>query len=213
MGKSDPTVFSFYADVLDQKNQYESIGFFGFSNSNVFTDWFNSKSKNYYDRTLKNWDINTFPYEVKEKFDLIVCTRVAYFSRNPKEMLSNFKRCLTSGGKILVDWGLGDHWRFQDFAIGWNHHGYQEFAYDEKNYLWSCYLSENLKENRYYCLFGDFCKGFGYESVETAIRDEVETIITDEEIRELGYAIDEERCLALWPAAPQLYVCLLLSKL
>ena len=67
MGKSDPLVFNFYKDVLDQNNQYESIGFFGFPGANTFTDWFISETKNYYDIALSNWNINEFPYEIGEK--------------------------------------------------------------------------------------------------------------------------------------------------
>ena len=125
-------------------------------------------------------------------------------------MLANFKKLLKPGGKILIDWGLGDHWRFKDFSIGWKHHGYQEFAYDEKNYLWSCYFSKNLKKNHHYLLFEQYCKRFGYERVDSAIRDEVEVMLTDEKIIQLGYSIEKEQCLALWPESPQLYVCLLL---
>ena len=212
MGRSDPHVFNFYVNVLNKKNVYDSIGFFGFSKPNQFSDWFVAKNKCYYDIELDNWNINHFPYDVREKFDLIVCTRVAYFSKDPKMMLTQFKNFLKPDGKILVDWGLGDHWRFQDFAIGWKHHGYQEFAYREKNYLWSSYHSKNLKSKKNYALFEHFCKRFGYDYVESAIDKEVDVIITDKDVRDIGYNIEEEQCLFLWPESPQLYTCLLLSN-
>ena len=123
MGKSDPYIFSFYADILNESNflntENISIGFFGYEKETSFTKCFKSKNKFFFDLKLNNWNINEFPYTVNNSLDVIVCTRVAYFSNQPKKMISCFLEHLKSGGIILIDWGLGDHWRFKEYKIGW----------------------------------------------------------------------------------------------
>ena len=86
-------------------------------------DYKSQRNETFYDLQLNNWEINSFPYDVKERFDLIACTRCPYFSKYPTEMLSEFRRLLKPGGVILIDWAVGDHWRFDEFAVGWKHHG------------------------------------------------------------------------------------------
>ena len=72
MGKSDPAVFNFYGHTLENRNHYNKIGFFGFSGEDIFTTWFVSKDRKFFDLSLDNWNINDFPYCSEEKFDLIV---------------------------------------------------------------------------------------------------------------------------------------------
>ena len=113
MGRSNPHVFNFYLSFLENK-VYDSVGFFGQDGENDFSRAIPSKNKYFYDLSLKNWNINVFPYPKSRKFDLIVCTKCAYFSKSPDKTVSEFSDMLNPGGKILIDWGLGDHWRFKN---------------------------------------------------------------------------------------------------
>lgn len=215
MGKSDPYIFSFYKSFIS-KNSFQNIGFFGFSSSNNFTSWFQSNNKDFYDRAIDNWEINTFPYKLKKKdnkYDLIICTRVAYFSNNPRKMLSEFKSMLTPGGIILIDWGLGDHWRFDNFKIGWVKNGEHEWAYDKKNKLWSAYISKDVKESPHYKTFEYHCKKhLSDSSLEETIYREVPTVINENDISDLDFEIIREKAFFLWPESPQLYIGLLLRN-
>ena len=118
MGKSDPYLLRYYLSFLEDKC-YDVVGYFGQACDNFISKNIRSKESFFYDLSLKNWNINTFPYKVNKKFDLIVCTRCAYFSKEPIKMLLEFKSMLNPGGTILIDWGLGDHWRFDMFKVGW----------------------------------------------------------------------------------------------
>jgi len=219
MGKSDPHVFNFWAHVLanpapgenPMSVSYGTVGFFGQPAENEFSTWVPADKKHFYDLQLNNWEINSFPYDVKERFDLIACTRCPYFSKYPTEMLSEFRRLLKPGGVILIDWAVGDHWRFDEFAVGWKHHGYHEFAYHEENFLWSCYLSERMKSNELYKAFEQHCEKFGYDDMETAIHDEVPVIVTPTDVENAGLTVDKEAYLLLWPDSPAFYTLLLLS--
>ena len=87
MGKSDPYVFRFYAQQLNKKG-YENVAFFGQPGQNIFSNFINADKEYFYDLSLDNWEINTFPYNIDtlEKFDLIVCTRLwsTYLSEDIK---------------------------------------------------------------------------------------------------------------------------------
>lgn len=213
MGRSDQIVFEFYTRVMgiNLNKHFDSVGCFGQPKENTFTKMIRSRKKCFFDLSLNNWNINLFPYVSKEKFDLLICTRTAYFSKNPLEMIKEFKKLLRPGGKILIDWGLGDHWRFERFKIGWLKDQEHEFAYSEKNYLWSCYLSEKMIKSLDFSKFEKNCKKFGYDSILNAIKEEVPFVLHEKELKELGINIIVEKSMFLWPEAPQLYTCLLIE--
>ena len=211
MGKSDPYVYRAYLDTLDDQKEYESIGFYGFSKSNQFTDWFVSDDKNFYDLSLGNWNINEYPYDNSKKFDLIVCTRCAYFSKNPEKMMSNFHNLLKDNGEILIDWGLGDHWRYDNYKIGWKKNGEHESFYSSDNYLWSCLWNDELSLHPEFKVFEKWVEKLGYPDVKMAIRQEVPVLMDFNVISSL---LDSPRInmLALWESSPQLYIILFGKK-
>ena len=214
MGKSDPYVFRFYAQQLNKKG-YENVAFFGQPGQNIFSNFINADKEYFYDLSLDNWEINTFPYNIDtlEKFDLIVCTRCAYFSKYPKKMLSEFKSMLRPEGVILIDWGLGDHWRFEQFKVGWVKNGEHEWAYNKNNRLWSTYLSEDIKNTSCYIDFEYHCQKYIIDnSLEKTIYKEVPVKISKKNIDELKLKVIRAESLFLWPQSPQLYILLLLGN-
>ena len=152
MGRSDPYLKKFYMSMVEGE-EYETIGLFGQAEDNFISSALKSSKRYFYDMSLKNWNINAFPYNVEEKFDLIVCTRCAYFSKNPGKMLEEFFQMLNPGGTILIDWALGDHWRFEDYKVGWIKNSEQEYAYGEDNLLWSTAWHNSFLENSEYKFF------------------------------------------------------------
>lgn len=216
MGKSDPFVFNFYLDSIkgNLKKEYNSVAFFGQEKDNIFTKTINAKNRHFFDLSLENWDINKFPFACEEKFDLIICTRVGYFSKNPKKLLIEFKKHLVDGGKILIDWGLGDHWRFKDFKVGWKKKNHKEFAYLEDNFLSSAFFDlDLLDKSKNFKLFKESCKNFGYNDITlSTIREESDIVFSLEEIKEAGLKILSITDLYLWPKSPQYYICFILEK-
>jgi hypothetical protein len=212
MGKSDPHVFEFYARQLPRNMHYKNVAFFGQPKDNLLSNFIKADKKYFYDLSLKNWEINTFPYEVDTKFDLIVCTRCAYFSKNPMSMIEQFEQMLNLDAILLIDWGLGDHWRFDNYKVGWVRSGVHEWAYEKDNFLWSCYLSKKMKSNKQFEQFENSVKKFGYKSVADAINIEVPSILTDEKIKSSNLKVLSENYLFLWPDSPQFYTSLLLTK-
>ena len=212
VGKSDPYVFNFYAKLINYKKSYKRIAFFGNKESSVFTNWFDAEEKEYFDLELGNWNINTFPYNSNKKYDLIVCTRVAYFSKHPKQMLKEFNRLLNKEGIILIDWGLGDHWRFKNFKIGWKKDEEHEYAYNSNNHLWSTFIDEDVIKSENFKNFTNECKKFNYHDVKSEIYKEVDVVLSEKDIIEEKLRIKNLETLFLWPEFPQLYKGLILEK-
>ena len=200
MGKSNPHVFSFYLSNL-KKQKRKSVGIFGQEADNSFTSSIASDEKDFYDLSLDNWDINNFPYNISKKYDLIVCTRCAYFCKNPEKMMEEFYQMLNPDGEIFIDWGLGDHWRFSDYKVGWVKNNEQEHAYKENNFLWSTVWDDSFLEYPEYKAFESCVKRYGYEDVKTAIDLEVPSILDLEQYKDV-----KVKMLALWPESPQLYI-------
>ena len=139
MGKSDAIIFPEYVQALSQiDRKINSVAFLGFSAENSFTRRILCENRSFYDLSLGNWNINS-DWSLDKKYDLIVCTRCAYFSNNPDQFIEKCKAYLNEAGFALIDWGLGDHWRFENFKVGWVKDGEQEYAYNENNFLHSCY--------------------------------------------------------------------------
>ena len=208
MGKSDPYLLNFYNSLIDSRS-YENIGFFGQSGENFLSKSLNSKNRSFYDLSLNNWNINDLPYEIDEKFDLIVCTRCAYFCKHPYDLIESFMKMLNPNGSILIDWGLGDHWRFEKYKVGWIKDSEQEYAYAEDNFLWSCIWHDSFRNNSHVKIFENNIKKFGYNN-------ELKKIIE----KEVPYILDLQNVdaqvfinhLTLWPDKPQLYTCLLIKR-
>jgi len=211
MGKSDPHVFNFYFRNIDLSKKYKSVGFFGQACDNSLTSLIKADKKTFFDLSIGNWNVNKFPYQ-SEKFDLIVCTRCAYFCKTPVDMMQNFYDCLEAGGNLFVDWGLGDHWRFDEYRVGWKSNGDHEWAYQKNNFLWSCLWEKQFMTVENVLNFAQQIEKFGYDDLHNAVLNEVPSIITLEEICSLGFEIERFDTLYLWPDAPQLYFLLNLRK-
>jgi hypothetical protein len=209
MGKSDPYLINFYMSFLEANKQYESVGFFGQEKENFLSTRIQSKERKFYDFALGNWNINAHPYNIKSKFDLIVCTRCAYFSKKPVDMINSFISMLKPGGSILIDWGLGDHWRFKNFKVGWVKEKEQEYAYTEDNFLWSCAWHNNFENHDQVKLFKESISRYGYKAKLKKIIDKEVPVVLD--LKDIIGVNIKENHLFLWPDSPQLYSCLLIS--
>jgi SAM-dependent methyltransferase len=211
MGKSDPYVYSFYLKLLSHvKREVNSIGFFGQPRDNNLSYSLNATEKKFFDLALDNWDINELPYEVSEKFDLIVCTRCAYFSKNPQKTVEALMSFLNEGGYLLIDWGLGDHWRFEKYKVGWKNSEEQEWAYAENNYLWSAAWHDSFEDHPEVEKFKKRIEKFGYSgSLSSIIQKEVDFVLDPTVIKCNKMLCDH---LSLWEDKPQLYTCFLIEK-
>ena len=80
MGKSDAIIFPEYVQALSQiDRKINSVAFLGFSAENSLTRRILCENRSFYDLSLGNWNINS-DWSLDKKYDLIVCTRCAYFS-------------------------------------------------------------------------------------------------------------------------------------
>lgn len=205
MGKSDPLIFRDYIEMTQQLRP-SSIAFLGFSKPNAFTDTLNAETKHFYDLThIVKWDINS-DWTLDQKYDLIVSTRCPYFARDPQTFLRKCKESLNPGGRIFVDWGLGDHWRFDKFKVGWVRDGEQEHAYAPGNFLHSCLWRKEFADDPVVRQFWSHVRGrFGYsvdEDLDQVVRQEIPSLI--------DYEFEKIRFRFLWPETPQLYIMTLI---
>lgn len=207
MGKSDNFVFPFYLEMLKDLRP-ESVAFLGFDKENFLTQKINSPVRKFYDINLGNWNINDDWY-LDQKYDLIVCTRCAYFSKDPHTFLEKCKSHLTNNGNAFVDWGLGDHWRYKNYKVGWIRDGEHEKAYFDNNFLYSCYWNSDLENDLQVKNFWNAVKlnNFNY-SEDLKLTD----IIEKEVPKVLSYECIKIKTLFLWPESPQLYIATLFKK-
>ena len=210
MGKSDPIVFSKYFNILRSVTQKSDLGelsicFLGFSGPNIFTNSIASRFNTFYDLSLKNWNINDKKWNIeKNYFDIVICTRVAYFSQNPNQLIKNCHNILKTDGILLIDWGLGDHWRFDKYKIGWVKDDEHEYAYHDDNFLWSCVWDDSFLEHPEFIKFSNWVEKFGYSDVKEAIDSEVPSLATTSTLTSLfNISCD---IVALWEESPQLYL-------
>jgi len=205
MGKTNSKIFPIYRQkalelgITDE----DHVAAFGCTEQPTWLD----NHCDLYDEQLGNWEINSlFPQE-ENQYDAIVCTRVAYFAKDPLKLMAQFHRLLKPDGRLLIDWGLGDHWRYNDFHIGWNHKtGMMEEAYG--NRLHSAIWREGLDETREVIAFRKNCIKFGYD-LETPMMDilkkEVDCVRdVSEFLPMLNHCKVATR--SFWPDAPQLYM-------
>lgn len=207
MGKSDQFIFLEYLEILKDIHA-NSIAFLGFSKENALTRSFNSYKKDFYDISLGNWQINS-DWSLLQKYDLIVCTRCAYFSKNPQLFIEKCKKHLTTGGHALIDWGLGDHWRFKNYKVGWVRDGEQEYAYQTNNFLYSCYWNDDLMKDDEVQAFWNAIKNnpqfrYGEETLKSVIEKEIPQLV--------NYKCKKITTKFLWPESPQLYIMTLITN-
>ena len=151
----------------------------GFSNTTKFAG-------DCYDLQLNNWDINS-DWELRQEYDTIICLRCAYFAKDPQSFIKKCYNSLSANGKLYVDWGLGDHWRFNNFKVGWLKDGEQEFAYDYNNHLWSTIWDDSLLNVPAIKEFEKEIKSHGYDSLKKAVLEEVPSILS---FNDLGQYFD-----------------------
>ena len=209
MGKSDAFVFEEYEKMLCDIAA-SSIAFLGFSKENEFTQKLQQAPiRDFYDLSLGNWNINE-DWKLPRTYDLIVCTRCAFFSKEPVIFVERCKDHLSKGGHALIDWGLGDHWRFSDYKVGWVKNGEHEYAYGQDNFLSSCYWHEDLETDAAVCAFwqavkSDYSRGYSNESsLSSVVKREVPKLVE--------YSTKKIKTKFLWPESPQLYIITLVSK-
>jgi len=188
---------------------YESVALLGNQKDNSFTASIKCQEKDFYDLGLDNWNINDENWKINKKYDLVVSTRCPYFSKDPKLFIEKCLSILKPGGTALLDWGLGDHWRFDNYKIGWVKDGEHEYAYEEDNFLWSTIWHDSFTQHPEYQDFQNNIKKLGYENVETAMREEVPEIL---DLKDLANINLRANILSLWPESPQLYICILVNE-
>jgi len=206
MGKSDPIIFRWYLTHMNLR-PIDSIAFLGFTGENDFTREIPARERDFYDLQLENWNINDNVWSIDKKYDVVVCTRCAYFAKDPNKFLENCLSLLNKGGKLIVDWSLGDSWRFENFKIGWVKDGEHEFCYGEDNLLWSAVWSDIFQEHTEFKKFENWVEKFGYDDVKKAIFDEVPSILKIENVVGLFKSVTCD-IITLWEDSPQMYVLL-----
>ena len=194
MGRSDSYVFDFYNEHIKPAG---SVALLGYTNNSQYQG-------DLYDMQLNNWNINS-DWHLKQKYDTIICTRCAYFAEDPWDFVEKCYEHLNKNGILYVDWGLGDHWRFDDYKIGWVKNGQQEYAYQDDNYLWSTVWDKRFKSNDQYKLFCKNVEKFGYNNVQKAIIKEVPRILNLEYIK-LFFNVEYDILHLSTTSHPQLYI-------
>tara|TARA_Y100001938_G_C7920530_1_gene344254 strand:- start:106 stop:705 length:600 start_codon:yes stop_codon:yes gene_type:complete len=199
MGKSNSYVLPFYKNIIKTVGD---VALLGFADNNVFEG-------DLYDLSLGNWEINS-DWTLPKKYDTIISTRCPYFAKDPELFIKKVYDHLNNDGVAYLDWGLGDHWRFNKYKIGWVKDGEHEYAYSEDNYLWSLLWSYSYSKEKEAVAFLNNCKKFGYDDLNTAIESEVPKTLDPSELT--YWQNIEFNMLTLWQDLPQLYILYKLSK-
>jgi hypothetical protein len=172
MGGSNHIVFPFYTEHIRCK---DPVALLGFADNSVFQG-------DLYDRKLENWDINA-AWKLNRKYKTIICTRCAYFAKDPKDFMTRCFDNMEDNGNLYVDWGIGDHWRFESFKVGWVKNGEHEHAFGKENYLWSMVWDDSFMENEQCRIFQKAIEKYGYLDLKKAVYDEVPSVLEMEWIR------------------------------
>ena len=210
MGRSDPIIFSKYIQVLERTVSLERIKnmkccFLGFSEPNQFTSSLLPSTSTFYDLSLNNWNINDTNWKIEEEsFDIVIATRVAYFSKNPEEFFSKCYQILKPGGFLFVDWGLGDHWRFEDYKVGWVKNEDHEHAYSPDNFLWSAVWDDSFLSHPEVTKFSKWIEKFGYKDLKEAVFKEVPSVYSLQKATSQFDILCD--MISLWEESPQLYI-------
>jgi len=199
MGKSNSYIFPFYKNTIKPKG---TVALLGFADNNLFEG-------DLYDLSLGNWEINS-EWTLPKKYDTIISTRCPYFAKDPELFVKKVYDHLNEGGVAYLDWGLGDHWRFDNYKVGWVKDGEHEYAYKDDNYLWSILWNSNYSKHFHAEDFLRNCKKFGYDNLNEAITEEVPVVLDPDQ---LSYWSDiSVDMLSLWSDSPQLYILYKLNK-
>ena len=193
MGKSDPVLWPFYEKHIKPQGK---VALLGFTNNN----WFDG---DLYDLQLNNWNIND-NWALNGKYDTIISLRCPYFAENPEDFIVRCHNNLNDGGKLYVDWGFGDHWRFKNYKVGWLKNGEQEYAYKEDNFLWSGIWDDSFLLADEVQLFSERIKKFGYYNLKEAVFHETPFILDFNFINK--YFDISYNTRTLWEYMPQLYI-------
>ena len=146
------------------------VALLGFTNNEYFDG-------DLYDRQKQNWEING-KWKLNKMYNTIICTRCAYFSKDPEDFIKRCRENLNSGGRLYVDWGIGDHWRFQNFKVGWVKDGEHEFAYGSDNLLWSGVWDDSILDHVECKKFQNEIQKKGYgRDLKKYIYDEIPHVI------------------------------------
>tara|TARA_R100001082_G_C4358896_1_gene158307 strand:+ start:334 stop:945 length:612 start_codon:yes stop_codon:yes gene_type:complete len=166
MGKSDPYLRQVYNALLPKGGDIALLG---------FTD--NSWSPgDLYDLQLNNWSINS-EWGLPKKYDSIISTRCPYFAKDPQDFIKRCYENLNDDGQIFLDWGLGDHWRYDNFKVGWVKDGEHESAYQPDNHLWSTLWDDSFLSNPQFVEFKKLIQKFDYKDLKSAIFEEVPVVL------------------------------------
>jgi len=203
MGKSNKLLKPFYKNIIKEKGNTALLGFT--DNSWFDGDLYDIQSNG---KNVKHWNINNAWKFQHKKYDTIISLRCPYFAKKPMDFINRCLDSLNPGGKIYADWGLGDHWRFPLYKVGWLKNGEHEWAYNEDNYVWSAYWEENLIFDSEVQKFMEYIKDKGYSDLKSAIMEEVPSVFTLENV-DINYNVHN---LCLWPENPQLYTLLEITK-
>jgi len=204
MGRSDSILRPFYYNNISPKGR---VALLGFSNNYMFDG-------DLYDLSLGNWNINDENWELNGMYDTIISLRCPYFSKDPSRFVDKCCDHVNSGGEIILDWGLGDHWRFEKYKVGWVKDGEHEYAYEDDNFLWSCFWDDSFETDDQVKIFKDRIEKFGYfGSLGDHIRNEVPSILSANElIRGDRFSEIGGTMLSLWEDFPQIYILLKMTK-
>ena len=195
MGRSDSIIGPWYKSLIKPEGETALLGF---TNNN----WFNG---DLYDLSLGNWEINS-NWKLKKQYDTIICLRVFYFCKDPKEFILKCYTHLKKGGKLYFDADLGDHWRFSNYKLGWLKDGEHEWCYNKNNYLWSGVWDDSFLEDPEFKKFENKTKKFGYKDIKKSILEEVPSMMELNNIR--PYFKIKVNMKQLWDDKPQLYILL-----
>ena len=206
MGKTNGRLFPIYRQrAIDLGiTEEDKVAAFGFTKQ---PEWLDNKC-DLFDEQLGNWEINSMFPQGEDIYDAVVCTRVAYFAKDPLKLVGQLHKLLKPGGKLLIDWGLGDHWRYAEFKIGWNHHGMQEEAYGYR--LYSAIWDKTLNSDPEVQAFLKYSQKFGYPE-GTSMTDVLEIEVDRwRDVSEFLPMFSDYQITAhsFWPDAPQLYTIL-----
>jgi len=168
MGKSDKYIIPFYKEKISQTDS--PIALLGFSNNDMFDG-------DLYGLSLGNWNINS-EWELDKKYNTIICTRCAYFAKDPEDFITRCYNSLGENGLLYVDWGLGDHWRYKDFKVGWLKGEEHEGHYFDGNFLWSTVWDDSFLEDGECKRFSKAIKKYGYEDLKASVKKEVPYMLT-----------------------------------
>lgn len=202
MGRSDSIIFDVYSNFCKELIDAKSIAFLGFSQENLFTAMFTTDVCHFYDIQLGNFDINS-DFSLKQKYDLIVSTRCPYFSKEPDSFIDKCLSYLNPKGHLFLDWGLGDHWRYDPIMIGWKNeeiHQHAKYA-DTKQFLHSTHWIDDYNNDQATLDFMKSMNSHGYSgNIKDHIKKEVPSVSTRTK------NLKKHKLVKLWEERPQLYI-------